>query len=213
MRPSTPPTRTASPPSTSASATSARTRPRLAQRRFSPVSASTKMRSSVLRRAVGRLAHARRSRRGAVPRAGNPAARRADQLSRPRRRHVARKLPALLSAHRRHRQPRPRPAQPRGDGHPASRSRQAESLYRRLRRLRGGAAREAAPGAETEEEAGRGPPPHPGVHRPLQGQGVEGAQAQSRVKALAKMQPIAAQLDERVVPFHLPQPRRCWRAR
>ncbi len=31
-------------------------------------------------------------------------------------------------------------------------------------------------------------------------------QAQSRVKALAKMQPIAAQVDDRVVPFHLPNP-------
>jgi len=31
-------------------------------------------------------------------------------------------------------------------------------------------------------------------------------QAQSRVKALAKMQPIAAQVDERVVPFLLPNP-------
>jgi ATP-binding cassette, subfamily F, member 3 len=32
------------------------------------------------------------------------------------------------------------------------------------------------------------------------------AQAQSRVKALARMQPIAAQVEDRVVPFHLPQP-------
>jgi ATP-binding cassette subfamily F protein 3 len=32
------------------------------------------------------------------------------------------------------------------------------------------------------------------------------AQAQSRVKALAKMQPIAAQVDERVVPFYFPAP-------
>jgi ATP-binding cassette subfamily F protein 3 len=31
-------------------------------------------------------------------------------------------------------------------------------------------------------------------------------QAQSRVKALARMQPIAAQVDERVVPFHIPSP-------
>ena len=31
-------------------------------------------------------------------------------------------------------------------------------------------------------------------------------QAQSRIKALAKMQPIAAQVDDRVVPFHLPNP-------
>ncbi|KAB2942245.1 MAG: ATP-binding cassette domain-containing protein [Hyphomicrobium sp.] len=35
---------------------------------------------------------------------------------------------------------------------------------------------------------------------------TKAAQAQSRVKALAKMQPIAAQLDERVKPFHLPNP-------
>jgi ATP-binding cassette subfamily F protein 3 len=34
------------------------------------------------------------------------------------------------------------------------------------------------------------------------------AQAQSRVKALARMQPIAAQVDERVQPFHLPNPAR-----
>src|SRR5690606_30242693 len=31
-------------------------------------------------------------------------------------------------------------------------------------------------------------------------------QAQSRIKALAKMQPIAAQLEERVAPFVLPSP-------
>jgi ATP-binding cassette subfamily F protein 3 len=35
---------------------------------------------------------------------------------------------------------------------------------------------------------------------------TKAAQAQSRVKALAKMQPIAAQVEERVTPFHLPQP-------
>ncbi len=35
---------------------------------------------------------------------------------------------------------------------------------------------------------------------------TKAAQAQSRIKALAKMQPIAAQLEERVAPFHLPQP-------
>ena len=44
----------------------------------------------------------------------------------------------------------------------------------RLRRLRGGAAREAAARAEAQEEAGRRAPPHPGVHRPLQGQGDQG---------------------------------------
>ncbi len=35
---------------------------------------------------------------------------------------------------------------------------------------------------------------------------TKAAQAQSRVKALAKMQPIAAQLDERVASFYFPQP-------
>jgi len=35
---------------------------------------------------------------------------------------------------------------------------------------------------------------------------TKAAQAQSRVKVLAKMQPIAAQVDERVKPFHLPNP-------
>ncbi len=35
---------------------------------------------------------------------------------------------------------------------------------------------------------------------------TKAAQAQSRVKALAKMQPIAAQMEDRVAPFHLPQP-------
>ena len=34
------------------------------------------------------------------------------------------------------------------------------------------------------------------------------SQAQSRVKALSKMKPIAAQVDDRVVPFHLPQPQK-----
>jgi ATP-binding cassette subfamily F protein 3 len=34
------------------------------------------------------------------------------------------------------------------------------------------------------------------------------SQAQSRVKALAKMQPIAAQVDDRVIPFYFPQPQK-----
>ncbi len=37
---------------------------------------------------------------------------------------------------------------------------------------------------------------------------TKAAQAQSRVKALAKMQPIAAQVDERVKPFYLPNPQK-----
>ena len=40
--------------------------------------------------------------------------------------------------------------------------------------LRGGAAREAAPRPQAQEEAGRRAPPHRGVHHPLQGQGLQG---------------------------------------
>ena len=35
---------------------------------------------------------------------------------------------------------------------------------------------------------------------------TKASQAQSRIKTLAKMRPIAAQVDERVIPFNLPQP-------
>ena len=35
---------------------------------------------------------------------------------------------------------------------------------------------------------------------------TKATQAQSRIKTLAKMKPIAAQVDERVIPFNLPQP-------
>ena len=37
---------------------------------------------------------------------------------------------------------------------------------------------------------------------------TKAAQAQSRVKALARMQPIAAQVEDRVVPFRLPNPQK-----
>ena len=55
----------------------------------------------------GRLAHARGAGGHAVHRARPAAARRADQLSRPRRHAVARGLSARLPAYRPHRQPRP----------------------------------------------------------------------------------------------------------
>ena len=112
-----------------------------------------------------------------------------------------------LSAHRADRQPRPRAAQPRGRRHPAPRARQAHALHRRLRRLRGGAAREAAARAEAEEEAGRASAAasQAFIDR-FKAKASKAAQAQSRVKALARMQPIAAQIEERVVPFHLPEP-------
>ena len=48
---------------------------------------------------------------------------------------------------------------------PASGAGQAHPLHRRLRPVRGGAAREAAPRPQAQEEAGRRAPPHRGVHR------------------------------------------------
>ena len=60
------------------------------------------------------------------------------------------------------------------DVDPASGAGQAHALHRRLRPLRGGAAREAAPRPQAQEEAGRRAPPHRGVHHPLQGQGLQG---------------------------------------
>ena len=51
---------------------------------------------------------------------------------------------------------------------------QAHALHGRLRPVRGGAAREAAPRPQAQEEAGRRAPPHRGLHRPLQGQGHQG---------------------------------------
>ena len=37
---------------------------------------------------------------------------------------------------------------------------------------------------------------------------TKASQAQSRIKAIAKMKPIAAQVDDRVVPFHFPDPQK-----
>ena len=127
-----------------------------------------------LRGVLRRLAHARGAGRHAVHRARPAAARRAHQLPRPRGHAVARGLPARLPPHRADRQPRPRAAQPLRRLDPAPGPGQAHALHRRLRPVRGGAAREAAPRPQAQEEAGRRAPPHRGVHHPLQGQGLQG---------------------------------------
>ena len=127
-----------------------------------------------LRRILGRLAHARGARRHAVRRARSAAARRAHQLPRPRGHAVAGGLSRRLPAHRADRQPRSRAAQSLRRLDPASRAGQAHPLHRRLRPVRGGPPREAAPRPQAQEEAGRRAPPHRGVHHPLQGQGLQG---------------------------------------
>ena len=81
---------------------------------------------------------------------------------------------ARLPPHRVDRQPRPRAAEPGRGLYPASGAGQAHALHGRLRSLRGGTAREAAPRPQAQEEAGRRAPPHRGVYHPLQGQGLQG---------------------------------------
>ena len=114
-----------------------------------------------------------------------------------------------LPAHRADGQPRPRSLEPRGWRDPAPGARQAHPLHRRLRRLRGRAAPEAAARTEAEEEAGRERRQHlqAFIDR-FKAKATKAKQAQSRVKALAKLQPIAAQVEDRVVPFILPNPQK-----
>ena len=126
-------------------------------------------------RAVGRLAHARRARRGAVFRARPVIARRADQPSRPRSGAVARTVSAALPAYLRAGQPRPPAAQCRDDRDPASRKRQADPLFGRVREI-------PARPPRGRRAAGRaGPPPAAGaraaarLYRPLPRQGQQGA--------------------------------------
>ena len=128
-----------------------------------------------LRRVLRRLADAGGARRGALRPPRRAAARRADELSRPRRRDLARELPRPLSAHRAGGEPRPRPPEPLGRLDPAPAPAEAHLLPGQLRHLRRhppGAARAAGGG---EEEAGRGAGAHAGLRRPLPLQGVEGA--------------------------------------
>ena len=86
-------------------------------------------------------------------RARPAAARRADQLSRPRRHAVAGELRRALSAHRAPDQPRPRPAQPRRHLDRPSRPEEADLLARRLRPVR------APARASRQSTAGEEPAP------------------------------------------------------
>ena len=132
-RPSPRAIRIASPRCRRASPTSAPTRRRRARPRSLPGSASrTTDHRAALRGVFRRLAHARGAGGGAVRAARSPAARRADQLSRPRRHALARGSHRPLSAHRDRDQPRPRSPRQRGRLDPASRRRQAHLLSRRL---------------------------------------------------------------------------------
>ena len=169
------PTASAAPRSRPASPTSARTPRRRGPPPSCTASASTLRRSSgpapIL---LGRLAHARRARRRAVRRAGPAAARRADQLPRPRRHALALRLSRALPAHGADHQPRPRPARHLRRPHPAPRPRQADCLSRRLLVVRAATAEKQALQAKLRGEAGGRAQASASVRRPLPRQGVEG---------------------------------------
>ena len=188
---------------------------RRAPPRFSPASASTRRRrTGRCSRILRRLAHARRARRRAVLRAGSPASRRADQLSRPRGALWLERLSAGLPAHDDDHQPRPRPSRRCRRPHPASRQRKADALQRRLYRASsasGASARCCRPSAAKKQEAQR-------THLQafvdrFRAKASKARQAQSRLKMLARMEPIAALVDESVAAVQIPADRQKLRRR
>ena len=124
--------------------------------------------------------------------ARNAAARRADQLSRSRRRALARGAAAEISAHRADHQPRPRAVEQLGQRDPAYPRGQARPLHRRLRRFRAHARREVAAAGGDAQQAGSRARASAELHRPLQGQGEQG-----RAGAVARQAPRQDGADRR----------------
>ena len=208
-RPSTRPTRTASPRSTmrladiDAHAAPARAAQILAGLGFDEDGAATRRAASSP--AAGACAWRWPRCCSSSPTA---AARRADQLSRPRRHAVARELSA---------RPIRTPSSSSATTATCSTARSTHILH-----LDRGKLTLYAGGYDDFEEARRekqrlelklkkkqddAAPPHPGLHRSLQGQGHEGQRrrraASRRWRRCSRSPP---QVDERVVPFRLPQP-------
>ena len=164
--------------------------------------------AAALRGVLRRLAHARGARRHAVHRARPAAARRADQLPRPRRHAVARgAICADYPAHRADRQPRPRAAQPLG------RRRSCISPQGKLTLYTGGYDQFEEARREKQRLDLKLKKKQDDERRHIEAfidrfkaKASKAAQAQSRIKALARMQPIAEQIEERVAPFLFPNP-------
>ena len=174
-RPNAPTTRCASPRSRPGSSTSApMPAPARAARILAGLGFDERGAGAAARRVLRRLAHARRACRGAVLRPRPAAARRADQLPRPRGHAVARRLSQDLSGDDPRHQPRPRPARRRRRPHRAARARQAQPVERRLHELRAAAAREPGAAGQGAQEAGGAPQASAELRRPLPRQGDQG---------------------------------------
>ena len=122
-----------------------------------------------------RLADAGGHGRGPVRRAGPATARRADQLSRSRRRFVAGGAAAQISAQRPDHQPRPRTARPFGGRHPPPHRGPARLLHRRFLQFREAARREGPAAGRHARQDGGQEGPHAGLRRPLPRLGQQGA--------------------------------------
>ena len=159
------------------------------------------------RRVLRRLAHARGAGPRAVPRARPAAAGRADQPPRPRGHDVAGGLAAALLRRGHRGQPRPRPAGTLRRCHRASRSRQDHPLPRRLRRI----SCACAPSARrSRPRRTRASPPSARTSRPSSTASAtrpaRRARRSRRLKALERMPPIEAVVEDHVTRFAFPAP-------
>ena len=121
---------------------------------------------------------------------------------------MARSAAEEIPAHRGDRQPRPRASQQFGRRHSVLEPGQARALLRRLQCIRDPPRREdAAAGATKAKQDAERANLQRFIDR-FRAKASKATQAQSRIKRLAKLEPIAEVIEERVAPFTLPSPAR-----
>ena len=135
------------------------------------------------------------------------AARRADQLSRPRRHAVAGELRRALPAHRAADQPRPRPARTAPSPRSSTSTRRSSPSGAAATTSSSG----SAPSRPSTQEKSRRKQEAARKHMEafverFRAKASKARQAQSRIKALERMKPIAAMVNDTVRPFSFPEP-------